>query len=276
LLEKGDELIVMHPNYGTNIETPRAMGCDVKLWSITIENGFRPQIENLKKMVTSKTKLISITTPHNPTGIKISKSELLEIIEIAKSVDAYLLIDETYREIPFGEIEPSYVGEWNKIICVSSVSKAYGLPGLRIGWILTQDKNIMTQFLAAKEQIQICNSVIDEEIAFQYLLNRNQYLPKIRNHIATNYEILSSWLSQQQYFDYVLPQGGCVCFPKLKDAYDAALFYQKLNTDYGTFVGNGHWFEMSKQYMRIGFGWCSKDELIDGLNSIKKVLDLAF
>ena len=145
LLDTGDEIIVMHPNYGTNIETPRAIGCNVKLWSLTIENGFRPNIENLKKMVSSKTRLISITTPHNPTGIKISKSEILEIIEIAKSVDAYLLIDETYREIPFGEIDPSWVGEWDKIICVSSVSKAFGLPGLRIGWIITQDKKILNR-----------------------------------------------------------------------------------------------------------------------------------
>jgi len=272
LLEPNDEIIVMHPNYGTNIETPRAMGCKVVLWSLNIEHNFRPDIELLKTLITSKTKLISITTPHNPTGMQLNHEELNEIIAIADRHNIYVLVDETYRDIPLGNKNTIAASLSENIISVSSLSKAYGLPGIRIGWIVCKNKILMEKFLAAKEQIQICNSVIDEEIAHQFLQQKQKFIIPIANHLQSQFAILKTWLQNQPNISYVLPQGGCVCFPKLNEKINAEKFYEILNAKYGTYVGNGHWFEMDKHYMRVGFGWCSQNELEVGLEAINKTI----
>ena len=272
LLNANDEVIVFHPNYGTNIETPRAIGCNVILLELEIENDFKPDLEKLKSLITPKTKLISITTPHNPTGMQLSDVELIQIIEIAAAANCYLLVDETYRDIPFGS-KTSLAASYSEfVISLSSVSKAYGLPGLRIGWLITKNKKLQKLFLAAKEQIQICNSVVDEEIALQFLMKKSDFIISIREHINTNYSILEDWLHAQNFFKYVLPVSGCVCFPKLNIDINIEKFYSYLNSELKTFVGNGHWFEMDKEYMRIGFGWPQKDELIQGLQNISDAI----
>jgi DNA-binding transcriptional MocR family regulator len=126
--------------------------------------------------------------------------------------------------------------------------------------------------LAAKEQISICNSVVDEELTYQFLAKKEKHLQRLTNHLQTNYTILKAWLHKQKHLQYVLPDGGAVCFPKIKAEIDYDKFYSVLNTKYGTYVGPGHWFEMDKSYMRIGFGWPSSEELIEGLSSIDAVL----
>ena len=269
LLDAGDEVIVMHPNYGTNIETPRAMNCNVKLWTLDITDGFRPNLDRLQELISSKTKLISITTPHNPTGMCIREEEMNHILNIAEKHGLYVLVDETYREIPLGRKRDVAASLSDRVISVSSLSKAYGLPGIRLGWIITQNKQLQEKFLAAKEQIQICNSVVDEEIAYQFLVRNDTYMERVKSHVNTNFDYLKRWLQDQTSFDYVLPEGGCVFFPKLIDSINPDTFYHTLNTEYGTFVGNGHWFEMDKRFMRIGFGWPTFDEFKSGLLNIQ-------
>ncbi|MBL0048611.1 MAG: pyridoxal phosphate-dependent aminotransferase [Bacteroidetes bacterium] len=272
LLEPGDELLVMHPNYGTNIETPRAMGCTVNFIELELENNFRINIQKIKAQLTSKTKLISVTTPHNPTGMMLTEEELKQLVTLAEERNCYLLVDETYRDIPFGKPNVLAASLSKQVISVSSVSKAYGLPGLRIGWLITQNEALMELFLAAKEQISICNSVVDEEMTFQFLQQKQAHVARITNHVNTNFAILSNWLSGQSNFDFVLPQGGVVCFPRLKENIDPEKFYATLNKKYSTYLGPGHWFEMDKQYMRIGFGWPAAEELTKGLANISKTL----
>jgi aspartate/methionine/tyrosine aminotransferase len=268
LLNPGDEVLVMHPNYGTNIETPRAMGCQVTFIELEMEQSFRLNVQKIKSQITSNTKLISITSPHNPTGMRVSEKELLELIALAEEKNIYLLVDETYRDIPFGTKIGLAATFSKQVISVSSVSKAYGLPGLRIGWLITQNENLMELFLAAKEQITICNSVMDEEMTYQFLLDKAKHLNRIKKHIDQNFELLKNWLDKQNQLEYIEPQGGVVCFPRLKEGVEVEKFYAYLNQNYATYVGPGHWFEMSKRYMRIGFGWPSLKELEEGLNNI--------
>ena len=272
LLEPGDELLVMHPNYGTNIETPRAIDCKVNFIELEMEHNFRINWKQLEQQIHPATKLISVTSPHNPTGMMLTQEELEKLIELAEKNKCYLLVDETYRDIPFEKPLALAAARSEAVISVSSVSKAYGLPGLRIGWLITKNKNLMEKFLAAKEQINICNSVVDEEMAFQFLREKEKHIQKIKTHIDENFRVLKNWLEHQNSFEYILPQGGVVCFPRLKADVNVEAFYQLLNQKYSTYVGPGHWFEMSKRYCRIGFGWPSKQELTQGLQNISKVL----
>ena len=275
LLEKEDHLVVIRPNYASNIETPRAIGCGMDFVDLKFEDDWQISVADIKSKIKKNTRLISVTHPHNPTGMCIPEGTLLEIAELADKHNCYLLVDETYRELNHGKIYPIGASLHKRIITVCSLSKAYGMPGIRIGWLVTQDPALNELFLAAKEQIFVCNSVIDEEIAYQYLLKKDEYFASIRKHIDANLSILHDWLKSETRIEMVIPQGGVVCFPRIKNGenMDLKKFYSLLNSKYETFVGPGYWFEMPEHFMRIGFGWPASEELAEGLKRLSLCLN---
>jgi aspartate/methionine/tyrosine aminotransferase len=277
LLEKEDHLVVMRPNYATNIETPRAIGCEISFWELDFDSGFRPDISKLRALIQPNTKCISITCPHNPTGTLLSLHELKEIIKIAEEYKIWLVVDETYRDLTFHDKLPLAASLSERVISVSSVSKAYGLPGIRMGWLITKDKALQELFLAAKEQIFLCNSVVDEEIAYHYLLKKERFLEAIRTHVDVNFGVLERWINKHPILEWVKPAGGVVCFPRIRKGagIDIDKFYKILNGTYATFPGPGHWFEMERCYMRIGFGWPKASEFRRGLEHIDAALSAA-
>jgi aspartate/methionine/tyrosine aminotransferase len=275
LLDKGDHLVVAKPNYATNIETPRTIGAEISFLNLHFEDKYQLHIEELERLITPKTKLISLTYPHNPTGTSIDEITLKKVIEIIERKGCYLLMDETYREMNFTGKLPIAATLSDKVISVSSMSKAYGLPGIRTGWVLCRNKYLLETFLAAKEQIVITNSVADEEIAFQYLKRKDELFAKPKATILNNFSIVKNFMQNQQLLEWIEPQGGCVCFPRIKKdiSLDVDDFYHILLNKYKTYVGSGHWFEEDKRYMRIGFGWTSATILEKGLNNILKAIN---
>ncbi len=273
-LEKGDELVVANPNYATNIETPRAIGADIKFLPMTFENKYQVDLEKLSSMITKKTKLVSLTCPHNPTGTMISEGDLKEVIKMVEKNNTYLLFDETYRDMSFQGKLPLAATFSDRAISISSLSKSYGLPGIRIGWAITKDKKLQETLLAAKEQIFICGSVVDEEIAYRYMKKRNDYFPAIKKDMLEKFAITKSWMATQKYMEWIEPKGGVVCFPRVKQEFkvDMNKFYDILLTEHKTYVGAGHWFEMDKRSMRIGFGWPTQDQLKKGLECVEKAI----
>ncbi|TND08415.1 MAG: class I and II aminotransferase [Bacteroidetes bacterium] len=167
LLEKGDHLIVIHPNYATNLETPYAIGCEISKIDLRFEEGFRLDPARIREAIRPGTKLISITSPHNPTGTIIPQETIKDLAALAAEKGCKLLVDETYRELAQGIVPPSAATFGPQVITVSSVSKAYGIPGLRIGWIMCSDKILMQTLLAAKEQVIICNSVLKRKAGWK-------------------------------------------------------------------------------------------------------------
>ncbi|HOX29429.1 MAG TPA: pyridoxal phosphate-dependent aminotransferase [bacterium] len=274
LLDRKDHLVVVRPNYATNIETPRAIGCGMDLLDLKFEEGFRAAPEKIAALIKPETKLVSITCPHNPTGVMMTAEDLREIIGIVESKGCLLLVDETYREMAYGGPLTTAASISPSVISVSSVSKTYGLPGVRIGWILTRNPELRETFLAAKEQIFICGSIIDEEIAFHLLSNRDRFLPEITKKIGAARGIVKNWMAGQTILEWVEPGGGVVCFPRIKadSGVDVDSFYEILNEKYKTFIGPGHWFEMDRHYFRLGFGWPELEQLEKGLTNISSAL----
>ena len=172
LLQKGDHLVVAKSNYATNIETPRAIGARVSFLPMRFENGYALDLEELEALITPETKMVSLTYPHNPTGVMIDEPMLRKIIELVERKNTWLLLDETYREMSFVPKLPVAAGLSERVISVGSMSKSFGIPGIRIGWLICRNKSLMETLLAAKEQIFITNSIVDEEIAYQYLINK--------------------------------------------------------------------------------------------------------
>jgi aspartate/methionine/tyrosine aminotransferase len=132
----------------------------------------------------------------------------------------------------------------------------------------------MHLFLCAKEQIGICGSVIDEAIGYEALSQKDEWLTTNTAHIKGAFGIMKGWLEEEELLEWVEPQGGCVCFPRIKPevAIDLDHFYEVLNDSYGTYVGPGHWFEQSRRHFRVGYAWPLIDELKGGLACLSEAL----
>lgn len=271
LLDKNDHLIVVRPNYATNIETPRALQCEMDIIDLSFDTQYRLDAERIFQQVKPNTKLISLTTPHNPTGMVFDEKTMHSIIDFAKERNIMVLVDETYRFLNFqSELKSYYAAYSNNVISVCSLSKAHGVPGIRTGWLICKNEKMMLDFLAAKEQIIISNSVVDEAIALHILQQNETYLQPIHQHVLQNFLFLKSWMNAQYYLEWNEPQAGVVCFPKIKNAaqYNLPLFYEILYKKYHTIVGPGHWFEQSDEYFRLGFAYPTPTELERGLKNI--------
>jgi aspartate/methionine/tyrosine aminotransferase len=277
LLEKGDEVLVAKTNYATNIETPRSIGAKLNLLTIHFENKYAINLDELDKLISPSTKLVSLTYPHNPTGVTIDQETLQKIISLIERKKTFLLFDETYRDMYFGSPPPLAATLSSRVISICSMSKSYGLPGIRIGWLICRDQQLMETFLAAKEQIFITNSVVDEEIAFHYLANKSKLFPPVKDTLNNNFEVLKKFMSNQQFLEWVQPGGGCVCFPRIKKEIRISTdsFYKILLEKYRTYVGKGHWFEEDDRYMRIGYGWEPTEKLEKGLKNITLAIEEA-
>jgi aspartate/methionine/tyrosine aminotransferase len=274
LLERGSHLVVVRPNYATNLETPRAIGCDISYLDLAFEEGFRLDPERVRRAVTSRTRLISVTCPHNPTGTMLPWDELVRLEQIAAEAGCRLLVDETYRDLTYGTPYPSAASISSRVIAVSSLSKAYGTPGLRLGWLITRDPELQTSFLAAKEQIGICGSVVDERLGAAVLAERERWLARSRPRNVRHLGIVRDWIAAEPLAEWVEPAGGVVCFPRLTvgSGFDPDRFYCSLLERHGTYVGPGHWFEMPRNFIRIGFAWPTEQQLRDGLAGISAAL----
>lgn len=274
LLDRDDHLVVVRPNYATNLETPRAIGCGIGIVDLRFEDGFRLDLDAVAASITSRTKLISITCPHNPTGIVLSEAELRSIAALASSKGCYLLVDETYRELCYSAPLPVAASLGEHVISVSSLSKAFGVPGIRVGWIIARNPGLRELFLAAKEQISICGSVLDEWVAEQVLGKREQLLSVTLAEMRRRLARVTEWMGGEHLLEWVPPSGGVVCLPRMKREPfgGTAAFYHRLLATHGTYVGPGHWFELPDTYFRLGYGWTSLEVLERGLAAISSAL----
>jgi aspartate/methionine/tyrosine aminotransferase len=270
LLTANDHLIVLRPNYATNIETPRAIGCEISFVELEFENSFQYTSTDIAKHIKPNTKLISITVPHNPTGTVLPWEELKKIVTLAEEKNCWLLVDETYRGL--GQEYPLATTLSERVLSVGSLSKSYGLPGLRLGWLITRDDALAETFLAAKEQMVITGPIIEEEIAYQVYKKRGALLKQINLERETTLKVVKNWLANEPMMEWVEPSGGVVCFPRIKhDGVDVEAFHKRIN-ELGSFVGPGHWFEQDRRFMRIGYAWPTLQELETGLKKLSQAL----
>jgi aspartate/methionine/tyrosine aminotransferase len=197
----------------------------------------------------------------------LDDASLRALVETVEGAGAVCLVDETYRDLTHGAPLPLAATMSTRAISVSSMSKAYGLPGLRVGWAVCRDPDLAEVLLAAKEQIVICGPTIDETIAGRVLSERARLLPPILDDVRARLGIVRDWLESQDVFEWVEPTGGCVGLVRIRAGLDVDTdrFYSTLLAEHGTYVGPGHWFELDDRYFRLGFGWPTHDELRAGL-----------
>jgi aspartate/methionine/tyrosine aminotransferase len=274
LLGPESHALVCAPNYATNLETPRAVGADVETIDLRFEDEWRLDVESIAARLRPETRLVSVTYPHNPTGSMITQGELHALVSLVEShPTALLLVDETYRELAYGDPLPMATSLSPRVLAVSSLSKTYGLPGLRVGWLTCSDDRLLETFLAAKEQIFICGPVLEEELAARLLEKRDAALSLVRSRTERHLAVVRDWIDGSELFEWIEPRAGVVCFPRIRPEVDVDVerFYQSLLDKHGTYVGRGRWFDQDERYFRLGFAWPTEAELARGL----KGLDLA-
>ena len=271
LLEPGDHAVIVRTNYATNLETPRAIGADLDIVDLAYADAWRLDVARVASLVRpGVTKLISVTCPHNPTGTMLDLATLHDLVAVAERAGSVLLVDETYRDLTHGAQLPMAATLSERAISVSSMSKAYGLPGLRVGWAVCRDPQLAETLLAAKEQMFICGATLDEAIAARVLADRDRILPPILADARERLAIVRAWLAGQDIFEWVEPAGGVVGLVRFVPDFpvDTARFYEDLLARHGTYVGPGHWFEVDDRHFRLGFGWPSEPELRAGLAAL--------
>ena len=274
LLSAKDHLVVVRPNYGLNLETPRAIGCEVTYLDLTFDEAFRIDLDKLTAAIRPNTKIISVTVPHNPTGIMFGEAELGRMADIARKKSCYLVVDETYRGLTFEGLLPVAATLGPHVLSVSSMSKAYGIPGTRIGWLVNTDKTLQEKFLGAKEQICICGSIIDEWIAEQVMAEKQRFLAPILKEMRRRRDLVTEWMEKENLLEWNKPSGGVVALVRMTKppAGGTDSFYQRLMDEHGTYVARGRWFDLPDSYFRVGFGWPTAEELERGLAAISGAL----
>jgi aspartate/methionine/tyrosine aminotransferase len=270
--------VVVRTNYATNLETPRAIGADVDVIDLDFDDGWQLDVARLGGRVRAgHTRLISVTCPHNPTGTMFDVETLHGLVDLAERSGAVLLVDETYRELTHTAPLPMAASLSPRAISVASMSKAYGLPGLRIGWAVCRDRSLAETLLAAKEQVVICGATLDEAIAAQVLAARARILPPILATVRAHLEVVREWLASQATFEWIEPTGGVVGLVRARPEVDldTARFYRVLLADFGTYVGPGHWFELDDRHFRLGYGWPTTAELVAGLAALSAAASMS-
>ena len=271
LVEPGDRVISIMPTYQQLYSIPEGYGAEVKLLDLTPENGYLPALEQLRELAVPGTRLICVNNPNNPTGALMSTELLREIVEIAKSVDAYVLCDEVYRHLTQEDVWcESIVDLYEKGISVSSMSKVFSLAGLRLGWIATHDETLRKALLSHRDYNHISCGLFDEALAAVALQHSDVILKRNRGIVRENLAVLDAWVQSEPRIRYRRPQAGTTALVYYDYTPDSYTFCTRMYHETGAFVTPGDCFEQPKS-MRIGYA-SDVQTLKDGLAAISAFL----
>ena len=271
LVNPGDRVVSIMPTYQQLYSIPESYGADLAVLPLRESEQYLPNLEELRKLVTPETKLICINNPNNPTGALMSTGLLQQIVEIAKSVNAYILCDEVYRHLTQEDIWcESIVDLYEKGISVGSMSKVFSLAGLRLGWIAAHDQDVIKACYSHRDYNLISCGMIDERIAAVALENKETLLKRSRRIVRENLQILDAWVNSEPKLHYVKPRAGTTALVYYNIPIDSYEFCERMYRETGAFVTPGDCFE-EPYSMRIGYA-SDTQVLKDGLAAISGFL----
>jgi aspartate/methionine/tyrosine aminotransferase len=279
----GDEAVLATPCFPPSRDVLLGAGVTVHEIKLSFESGYRLDLDAVEANLSPRTKLVSIASPQNPSGVRTTRADVERLLAIMKTraPDAILFVDETYREAAYGDDAPveSFAGLDSRIVTGASVSKALGAPGLRTGWLTVPDADLRARLTVAKMNTVISCSVLDETLAAALLRNRQSVLASRRKLLAVALDELSVWCqSERERIEWVRPDSGALCCVRLRtDVYDdmAVSRFWALLPDYDLQLGSGTWFGESRRVFRLGFGYLPPERLGAALSALSSVLGAA-
>lgn len=281
LCRPGDEAVLMTPCFPPSRDCLLGAGVTVRDVRLTFENGYQLDLTQLAGKLSPKTKLVSLASPQNPSGVRTSRAVVDKVLKLLESQapQAILFIDETYREATYSNepVPDSFAGLHPRIVTGASVSKALGAPGLRTGWLTIPDADLRSRIAIAKMNTVISGSVLDEALATALLRHRDSVLGPRRLLLSDALVKLAAWCeAERSRIEWIRPQGGALCCVRLRaDKFDdaAVLRFWKLLPQHELQLACGAWFGESDRVFRLGFGYLPPERLGPALAALSAVLD---
>jgi len=277
MLEPGDHVIVLVPNYQAAETLPLDI-CEVTGVALDPNNDWRVDMDALRDAIQPNTKLISINFPNNPTGAVMPREDFDELVALCRQHGIYLFSDEVYRGLEMDPAKriPQAADVYERGLSLNVMSKAYGLPGLRIGWIACQDVGLLHKLEQYKHYLSICNSGPSEQLSLIALEVRTQILARNYALLSSNLDLVDQFFSEYpDMFEWQRPDGGCVAYPRFKPAVGVEQFCKDIVDEEGVLLLPASVYKSDlmtglDDRFRIGFG---RDNLKEGLDAMRSFMD---
>jgi aspartate/methionine/tyrosine aminotransferase len=280
LLHSDGEILACLPCYPPMLDALRGLGARVVTVSGRFEDGYRIDLEGLRDRLSARTRLVMVASPQNPSGVSVTPEEIDAILAALdrRCPEALLLVDETFREATYGGAAPavSFAGRSERVLTCASLSKAYGAPGLRIGWLTVPDAQLREQLRLAKFNSSICCGALDEFLAARLLSRAGELLAARGELMARARATVEHWIGDQGgRLRWLRPEAGAFCCVRLDPGRfgvrDVRRFHDRL-AGQRTAVAPGRWFGDGEHVMRLGLAYPPPGELQKGLEIIADAL----
>jgi aspartate/methionine/tyrosine aminotransferase len=277
----GDEAVLATPCFPPSRDCLLGAGVTVREVKLSFESGYRLDLDQIEASLSANTKLVSIASPQNPSGVQTSRTDIEQLLLLLerRAPQALLFIDETYREATYGDnvAIASFAALDPRIVTGASVSKALGAPGLRTGWLTVADADLRTRLSVAKMNTVISGSVLDETLAAALLRNREGVLAPRRRLLAGALGELAIWCEDEhERVEWVRPDAGALCCLRLRrDAFDDAAVsrFWSLLPRHDLQLASGTWFGETDRVFRLGFGYLPPARLGPALAALSSAMD---
>jgi len=269
VLERGDEVLVEQPAYEPMLAAASYLGAEIKRFSRSFENGYAVDVGELRRRITPRTRLIVITSPHNPSGVAVGQGTLKQIGELAREAGARVLVDEVYRDILFEDAEPCAATLGGQFLTTSSLTKSYGLSGLRCGWILCSPE-LAEAARRLNDLFGAVGSVPSDTLSVAAFRQLDRLEARTRAMMEPNIESVHRFLREHEdLLECVVPKRSMTVFPRLTRHADSEPLHDRLR-QFDTSIVPGKFFE-SPRHFRLGFAVKPEDVKM-GLQNLSKAL----
>jgi capreomycidine synthase len=272
LLSPGDEIVVSDPLYPQLFTVAESIGCRLRRWPLRFDREYHPDFDELRGLVNERTRMAIFNFPHNPTGASLTPEEGMELVEVFSKVGAYLVWDCAFSELTYEEspISQRQLLEYDRAITTGTLSKAYGLPGLRVGWCLAAP-SILDRLVQVRDYITLHLSPLVEWIAERVIRRADRLVGPRFAQAKHNLEVVAAWVaSQPESVEWVRPRGGVTAFPRLRLT-DSEALCRHLAREEGVMLVPGNCFG-NPEHVRLGFGG-STMHLEEGLRRLSGCLE---
>jgi aspartate/methionine/tyrosine aminotransferase len=256
LLQRGDHAVIEAPCYGSALEVARGTGASVSVWQRRHEDGWVHDLDALERLLRPQTKLIYINSPHNPTGLQMSAGTFARIIELAAEREIVLFSDEVYRGLEHDPSErlPAACDRYRRAISLGTVSKAYGLPGLRVGWLASRDPELIERVKELKLYTTICSSAPSELLVALAVRHADRLIGGNRELVRSNLPVLDAFLERRaETFQWIRPTAGPIGFARVAGRRDVHEWCERIAAEASVLLLPGSVYGQPT-HVRLGFG----------------------
>ncbi|MBV1850521.1 capreomycidine synthase [Catellatospora tritici] len=271
LLDPGDEVVVVSPGYHSLSSIALSIGCRVVPWRLREDDGFTPDLDELRELVTTRTRMVSVNFPNNPTGASLTQPQFEQLLDIVAESGAYLVWDGAFTELTYDTRplpEPSL--RYERCLSIGTMSKAYGMPGTRVGWCLGAP-DLLARFLPQRDALTICLSPLTQFFAERAIDHADLLVTMRREQARTNLGVLATWMAEhEELVSWTPPTGGCTAFPRFERSPDADELCTRLGRESSVLLVPGSCFGHPR-HARLGFGGPA-DAFRTGLDRLSRTL----